>query len=116
MLKELVACIPGGVLVLALCLLVPAGLTAAPICAVAAAVPCEDPASCPDPADMDASPWEFVFTALPDGDPARIGSPAMELASLAAANPGPPASTLLVIGAAMIWLAGVIRYSPLPGD
>jgi hypothetical protein len=52
-----------------------------------------------------------VFPADP-GSPYAFDRSAMDLATVTTGEPSPLSITLLLIGAAMIWLAGAIRYSP----
>lgn len=110
--KGLMKCVSRGALGFALCLLPWSSPWAAPICP-------STPES-PDPYQATASlatyPYtsvrEFVFTVIPDGASPEFTSPSpIDIAGLTAAESGPPAASLLLIGGAMIWIAGVIRYS-----
>ena len=106
-----------GVAILVFSILPWADLWAAPICPAlpGAYALGAQPAESTDTlvAEVCGGTWEFMYTALPDRsfEDTAVALP-MHLAALAATKPGPPASTLLIIGAAMIWLGGVIRYSP----
>jgi hypothetical protein len=110
--KGLLKCTARGVLVLALCLLSWASLQAAPISppSPGAVDPYQAPAVLA--ADPYTSVREFVFTVIPDRTFDGSQTPSsMDLSSLGVSQPGQSAASLLLIGAAMIWVAGVIRYS-----
>jgi hypothetical protein len=117
MLKELMKCCLRGFLILQVCLLSSSALWAMPIQAISPAVVALYQGHAESTASLEADPcspaWEFLYTSFSSG-PAKEASSVLprDLTVLTAAETVPSSSTLLVIGAAMLWLAGVIRYSP----
>jgi hypothetical protein len=106
-----------GMLLIVLSILMPVSLWALPVCLGSPGpdslyqVSGEGPA--PLAADTCSCPWEFSLPSGPEsGLLENTLNPPVDLAGLTAPESAPPAVTLLVIGAAMIWLAGVIRYNP----
>lgn len=104
-------------LVLALCLLWPPALLAGPLDAgfSPGAAVSGDPAPLPAPGEGDAvgSALEYVDRDVFIGTfPGSGPSPQPDLAAVAPPEKTPSAWTLLIIGGAMVWLAGVFRYRP----
>ena len=111
--RELIKRLMRAFTVLAFCTLTSAGLQAAPISEVS---PGFDVLTAPRETaciavETSSSTWAAVFPADP-GSPYAFDRSAMDLATVTTGEPSPLSITLLLISAAMIWLAGAIRYSP----
>jgi hypothetical protein len=106
-----------GILVIVLGILLPACLWALPVCQASPGPDGLCQASSESPpalaADDDGRPWELSLPSGPEpGLLENAINQSVDLAGLTAPESAPPAVTLFVIGAGMIWLAGVIRYNP----
>jgi hypothetical protein len=118
MAKGLMKFIAAGMMLLSLSVLFTAGLCAAPISMDSlqalygdsgSNAACLAAASC-------VSPSDFTYSTAPYGDLDNENSSSRNLAALATTEPVHPAAILILIGAAMIWAAGVVRYSPFFRD
>jgi hypothetical protein len=103
-----------GSVALVFCALTSSGLWAAPISQVS---PTSDYLIASEgtaciAAETSSSTWAPVLASYPGGPSMEaFDRSLLDLAAVTAAEPAPLSITMLLIGAAMIWLAGAIRYN-----